>query len=299
MSIGYQFARQPSARFNETVAKIADTKPVMLIQQATQLSDVAFRIVATHAPFKAPLDEADYDQMLATATNNQFRLFPATLQPLNQSNGQHIVSFIIEANTQIKDYSETEVRERMRVLTANVFVDDSDNTIWRVVENGDQKYLVQSIKEDFAKLLGARLAKRSNQIVSNAHYAGIIPANGDYIQYYDKNLGNLAFGFAMTSNDNTVQVCERTSGNLVKIDPTHVVAAAQGSSLDKKYSLANYLVQQTGSNTVLAEEFSPAALGAFVDYMRQLYGGTDYFVQLEKLIRNRRGQPKLINTFSD
>jgi len=291
-------AMQPSARFNETIAKIAETKPIMLLQRAIALAPMAFRVVATHAPYREQLTEQDYDQMLATATGNQFRLFPATLEPLNNINGQYIVSFIAEANTAVKDYSEPYVREHMRVLSSNVFVDDSDNSIWRVVENGDQKYLVQSIKEDYAKLIGERLARRASQVVSSANYAGIVPANGDYLQFYASDKGNLAYGFALSS-DGKLQVGERESGKLIEIAPAHVVAAVQGTSLEKKYSLAQHMINETGGTAVLAEEISPAALTAFVDYFRTLYSNTDFFASLEKLVRNRRSQPRITELMHD
>jgi hypothetical protein len=274
--------------FQRAMASIASAKPTLILQNAMKLSPIAFRIVASHAPYKDALLESDYVAMVQAATNNQFQLLSDTFEPLGISNGQRVVSGIIEAYTAVKDYDPSYVKDHMAVLAENIFRDKDDDSIWNVVTNGDQKYLVQSVKEDFGQLIGARLARTSAQIVANANYAGIVPANGDYICYYSPNNHSLAWGYALAT-DQELQVFERKEKKLHTIHPAHVVICAQGNSLDNKYNMVKWIAAQSpNTNRVLADDFTPAAQSAYLDYMRTLYSGTDYFTKLEQLIMHRR-----------
>jgi len=278
-------AAVPSRRFHQAIAKIAEAKPTLLLQQAIALSNIAFRVTAAHAPHRQALSERDYDEMVAAATENKFRLFPDTLEIIGAERGQQIISGIVEANSEVRDFEAN--KERVRVLAANTFIDDVDNSIWRVVENSGKKFLVQSVKEDYASLIGARLARRAGQVVASANYPGLVPANGDYVQFYHPQ-GQLAWGFAITAADNKIKVLERDSRQLVDITPAHVVAACDGLSLDKKHSAAHHMLDTSRHANILAAAIEDTALTAYLDYMRNLFGDTDYFRQLEKLIRERR-----------
>jgi hypothetical protein len=288
-----------NSRTFAALAKAAITPPVLLLQQATPLSNTAFRVVAAHAPSQLLLDENAYNDMIMLATDKQFRLLPDSLMSVKDYSQQIINSMIIEANTEVLEYDETYIKDKMRVMSANVFVDDSDQTIWRVVGDGVDRMLVQSVHEDFAELLNARLARRANQVVASANYIDINPENGDYIEYYNAEAGTLSWGFAVNTMED-LQVFDRAQQQLFKITAANILAAADGINLDNKYSLANRIMQDDRSRFALAENISPSALSAYVDYMRTLFAGTDYFAELEKLIRQRRGKgPAIINTIHD
>lgn len=279
-----------SRRLNETVARLAAAKPRLILQSAVELNPTTFRIVASHAPIAGELNEADYSEMLRNATEKKFSLIPDTVDVLTDENThQEVITALIEASAPAKRYDEDYVRANMRVLAANSFMDDTDQTIWRVVGDGDNRMLVQSLREDFAGLLSARLARTPGAVVASAIYSGITPANGDYIYYYNTEAGNLAFGFAVTSGDQ-LKVFDRTAAQLFDISAAHVVAAADGTTLDKKYSLAAHIMEDR-SRQSLAENISPSALNAYLDYMRTLYSGTEYFRDLEKLVKLRRSLP--------
>lgn len=294
------FSRTSStSRTYAALAKAAATPPVLLLQHAAQLSPSAFRVVACHGPSRLELDEAAYNNMIVAATNKQFRLIPDTLIPLSDYSQQVVFSGIIEANTAIRDYDETYIKSNMRVMTANVFVDDSDQTIWRVVGDGPDKMLVQSVHEDFAALLNDRLVRRASQAVA-ASLPEFVVDNGDYIEYFHNDSGSLHWGFAMHSQDNKLQVFDRQDKELHAITTAHILSAADGNSLDKQYSLANRIQQENRDNhTVLADTITPSALNAYVDYMRTLFAGTEYFSQLEKLIKQRRTGGEVYNTIHD
>ena len=270
-----------SNRFHEAVAKIAESKPDLMLQQAKQLSNTAFSVTASHAPYREELTRADYENMVLSATNNQFRFVSDTLVKLRSTSSDVVVSGIIEANTMTKEYDETDVRNNMRVITANVFADNEDK-IWRVVESGGVKHLVQSISEDFAQLIKSRLARRSNEIVSSAVYNGIVPADGDYVMFYDTNNSAINYGFAMTVAGD-LHVGSRHSNDFTKIDSSQVIMAADGDSLDRKHSL-NHMMKAATPNE---SDFNSDTEG-YLNYMRQLFAGTDYFQGLEKLLSNRR-----------
>jgi hypothetical protein len=59
--------------------------------------------------------------------------------------------------------------------------------------------------------------------------------------------------------------------------------------LDSKKSLVAFINNsRDGTDKVLADDFTPQAQNAYLDYMRTLYSDTDYFKSLESLIMERR-----------
>jgi len=284
-----------SPRIMTTLAKIKNSKPTLLLQEARQLNATAFRVVASFAPIgKQPITANDLSEMVLTATDGQFRLIADTATPLDKVHDQCVVAMIVEANTQVREYDEAFIKDKCRALAKNLFSDNEDK-IWQVVDAGENKMLVQSVREDFAKLISSRLARKTNQIVSSisyqASYAGMLPANGDYICYYNPERQMLAWGFALATvraNEGDLNVFDRTERKLVPISTASVIPSrvVEGNSLDKKHSLLNYI--QSNMNTrVLAEDITPAAMSNILDYMRMLYADTDYFDELEDLVSLR------------
>lgn len=288
-----------TARLHHTLARIADAKPQLLLQRALPLSNSAFRITASHGVNRLNIDEDGYNDLVMAATKRVFGLVPDTLVFLADDISRQIVlSAIIQANTEVRDYSEQNLRG-MRAVSANVFADDSDNSIWRVIGDGDNRALVQNMKEDFSALLAARLERRAEAVVT-ANYAGEVPANGDYVYYYNPEFYQTGFGFALTSSDNKLQVYDRERNAAFAITAGHIIEINDGEALPKEYSLVARMLEDAGrSRAVLADVIAPAAFTAYLDYMRTLFAGTDYFAELERQIKSSRKSGGTMTTIHD
>ena len=275
-----------SNKFHERLTAIASADPDMYLQNAYPLkgSNTAFRITATHAPVPMPLTRQNYFNMTATMMENSFCLIPDTLEDVGNKGTLKVISAIVEANTQVKEFKEDEVRASYKCLSANIFIDDEDS-IWKVVESNGQKHLVQQIKEDFGELIAARIARaRGNQIVS-ANFSGIVPNTHDYIAYYNVQSQSLGYGYALAGDK--LQVVDRRLREPVDITTANIIAVVDGNSLSKDYNANKHFSEE--NNEVLADTMSRGnLLDSYLTYYKSLFGGSQYYAQLEKLIAERK-----------
>jgi hypothetical protein len=287
-----------SYSFANKMVAIASAVPDVAIQNAVQLRDsnTAFRITASHTPSVNPLTRQDYMDMVSKAFDNKFVLIADSLEMLDIRPNAVIVSGIIEANVMVKEFKEDEVRASMKVLAANVFQDNEDD-IWTVAESNGTKHLVQSVKEDFARIVTSRLARKSSQVLANANYSGIVPESGDYIAYYNVKNQTVQSGFAMVADD--MVVYDRVQIEAINITTANILEVVPGSNLNDNYSLAKHI---NDTSKVMADDMSTNFLQKYLQYARNLFGGTAYFEGLEKLVAKRRqwgNKNAYISTYSN
>ncbi len=226
---------------------------------------------------------ADYEATLAELFDGKFRCVAGSMFPFeHQYNVNPLMRVVVARNAPTKDYTP-EVQAGLKIVSANVFQDEGDDTLWKLVESNGAKRLVQTTTEDFAGIFRSKMAR--NSVVASTNDAVVAYHDGDYVCFYNSVTAAVDFGFVGIRPDGHY-VFSRSTGKPVRILPDQVLECAFFQEPD--VTLGRQTVEAMPSfkkaEMVLADTYS---WDAYMDYMRTLYGNTDFFKALEKLIKER------------
>lgn len=243
----------------------------------------ALLIFETDSQESAHASFSDYEETLAELFDGKFRCVAGSMFPFEHQHSKNpLMRVVVARNAPTKDYTP-EVQASMRVVSANVFQDDEDNSLWKLVESNGSKRLVQTTTEDFAGIFRSKLARSA--VVASTNDAVVSYHDGDYVCFYNSVTAAVDFGFVGIKNDGHY-VLSRTNGKSFRILPDQVLECAFFQEPD--VTLGRQTVEAMPSfkkaEMVLADTYS---WDAYIDYMRTLYGNTEFFKQLEKLIKER------------
>lgn len=251
--------------------------PNIHIQEHTHLGNNTFSILCSHPANSKGFTEEEYEKAVTAAFNRKFSLVSGTLLPVDTSDPRKLVRMIIAPNTEVVPYTE-EATQKMKVVRANMFVDDEDK-IWRVVGDDESgRHLVQVSEDNYNEILSAR---RSRLVVNASENNTLEFANGDYIFYFSPETYTVKAGFGLHTNYKGDVVFDRESGKTVEICKEQVVEAIDGTSLDEDK-------RADIKHSELSVDFGSDMASRHLEYMRKLYNGTDYFRKLEELVNKRR-----------
>lgn len=225
---------------------------------------------------------ADYEETLAELFDGKFRCVADTMFEFEHSYSKApLMRVVVARNANSKDYTP-ENQKGMKLVSANVFQDAEDETLWKLVESNGAKRLVQTTQEDFTGIFASKLAR--NSVVASTNDAVVSYYDGDYVSFFNTASGAVDYGFVGIRQDGHY-VQSRNSGKTVRILPDQILEAA--CFADHETTLGGKTLTMPAfkkAEMVLADTHS---WEAYVDYMRTLYGNTDFFKALEKLIRAR------------
>lgn len=259
------------ARVAERTATLAATRGLTLaVEQVHMIGKGAARLVVSHTA--GDYCEDDYRKAVAGLYENRVALVEGTVQDVSSDHATQS-SLFVSLNTLSKPFSE-EATKGMSVVTANVFADPSDNTIWSVRGDGAARALVQQSNDDLAAILQAR---RSRMITTAGFTPSTLPENGDYVMYLDEASLTTRFGMTMRLNDGDICVVDRQAGDARRIGPHQILAAANDLEVDVG-------VRPYETKTALSSDMGNRMLA----YWRKLFGSnTAYFARLEQLVRSK------------
>jgi hypothetical protein len=275
---------------SEALSEINASLPAMMPQSVVSLSNTSFKVLSAYVPLSRELDVDDIKTMHSAAFGDQFELISESVEFVGAEGRKNVITSILEANLVSKPYEERTVKA-MKLIQANVFMDDESH-IWRATGKGDNRRLVQSVKEDFKAIITARLNARRNEMIASLINKGVpsIEVNpGDFALFYNANSAALDCGFALSEDDH-YKVFSYDNREFVTVDPQAMIRVVEGSSLIKSATmLDNDEFRMTDG------EFSTNLSKKYQDYMQFLYNGTDYFNNLKALLqlRHKNGMSSL------
>lgn len=177
-------------RFQERVSSTA----ALSLTSFKQVTPTLAKVVITHAN----LEKLSKDQIRhEIASLFDFKASPveASFRSIHTTSLPAIVGFV-RVNRESKPYNQKEVAS-LRVLAANMFMDETDDSLWSVKATGDgQKMLCRQVKEDIAQLLetAAVHVHRAPELSSIASYA--LP--GDVVAYVDPKTETVKRGIVLS-----------------------------------------------------------------------------------------------------
>lgn len=248
------------------------------IQSFHALSPVSARVVAatdSHVTNLAVLN-AGFRQTMGKA-GERMALVPGTQRTESvayTNSGHKIISAVAICANAVRP-SLPETYQSMTCVTANVWMDNVDKTMWRTEGEGDDRRLVCT--DD-----GSNLAELLSRASSNGPLLSFSPSPvrlspGEVAIYFDTSNHQVRAGFALPGSR-----VYSDAGKLVRIDPASVTRtfALQGETAAEREGLANVQRLLAGVDESLVTSASAmVALKPIIDYWSTLFGRQSPFVQ--------------------
>jgi hypothetical protein len=283
-------------RFLQALAKVHTSLPDLSLQSFTTIANsnnTVFRFTAAHGKAAKDLNLGDYCTMVTSSFGDQFSLIPGSMDLVASTNLKDIVSGIVVSNTVSKPVTREDLKNEYRLVSANVFMDEEDK-IWKMVGDGNERRLVQAIKEDLDKILESRMARRSSEIVASSliNYVGLSPERGDYVMYYSVNSMDYNYGYGVVAG-NSILVAPRNNHTVETIVSEQIIACVESESLPEEKQDKRVMAMMFNNPKATTQNFSSDMGSEYLNYMRQIYADTPFYEKLEELIGLRRNVANL------
>lgn len=130
----------------------------------------------------------------------------------------------IRANQAVRvlDGNEEKLTAKYRVMSSNILMDKSDQSLWDMKVGASGKYLTCRAQEDLSELVAATVQRRSD-VPRLAHIAIAKAAQSELVAYVDEN-GDMDHGFAIATNEDQVRVLSYARRIPVTVDYDSVVS---------------------------------------------------------------------------
>ena len=278
-------------RFSSVLARVQNALPTLSLQAYTVIpssNKTVYRFTAAYGRPKKELTVQDCSDMCYAAFGDQFTLVPGSVEIVAKTASKDVISGILSANTLSVSVNKDELKKDYRLVSANVFMDNEDK-IWQLVGDGENRRLVQAIKEDLGKILEARLAKKAEAVVASSltNYFGVTPERGDYALYYSAASMDYDYGYAVVAGSD-IFVAPRNRNMIEKVVSEQIIDCVEASSLPDEKQDMRVMSMMFNTPKATSSNFSAEMATEYLNYMRQIYADTSYFDKLEELISLRR-----------
>lgn len=251
--------------FSKVIANLRGSDmPEFDVVEVQPINALAARLVLQASEIEGFTQE-QWRDAVASKFDGQVKLVKSSLSqfPSTMKSAYNLACHVT-ATTKSKAYTQ-EAAEGMILVKANLFKDEADN-LWRVVEMGGHKRLIQTANDNLDEILAARLSRRQGvyRLEASAKNPSINLNGVDYISYFNTSTNTVRCGQAIVASDK-LQVLDRLSGQLIEIMPTQIVASRYNEKIEA--------------------DLTPSDKHEHLEYMRILFGNEpEYFSSLEQLL---------------
>jgi hypothetical protein len=231
------------------------------ITEYTQLTPTTAKVIAS---IIGDLSPEEFCDRMTAALKNEAAPIRASFRWLDK--GRSMIGFVT-AVPPVRAYDANTVEAKYRKITANTFMDKSDESIWEVKPGSGGSYLTRKANDNLAELIeAARVSPRG----STARMYQVVQASvnkGELLAYVDGNSNQVHYGFCMeASADESYKVLSHTTNEVETVPTAHIVAAYE-IDIPKNITAA----------------ITPADKKNSIDYYKKLYFYDPAY--LEKVIR--------------
>ena len=175
-----------------------------------------------------------------------------------------VVSGFLKSKPEVRDAKEA---ASLKMVVANVFMDETDNSIWQ--QQGTQ--LVKTKSEDLAELVAIASVEPMNRRAPKVALAMVQPyvgpENTQYIAFVDPITASLTFG--------------------ARIGTDHVYDPVNGVC-EIAQNLVVQVVNLNGQDRIESAGVDASSVDSMIDYYAKVYEyDPEYFVHLEEMIRSQ------------
>ena len=243
----------------EKFIKECEENPVSLaLQKSVNLGNGAYKVLCevSRPDFKP--------QALKKAVGNLFKNKVSLVEASVITKAPQLLSMIVKANVRSIAFDEKNIPVNKKKVTATVYADLDDNSIWEVAKVGNKTRLVLKADENFDEIF-----KNSTRICTASMLDKPIEVmSGDYVSYYNSKEGKIKAGYALVSNDDEIEVTDKNM-ETEEVDPEAIIQSADLTSLDKNPVQA--ALQGEGLNKVM-------------DYMGKMFKDTEFYNALDNMM---------------
>lgn len=215
----------------------------------------------------------DYSAAFAVLSHNEGYLIPQTIEilPYDRANYK-LISGIVRANNTSLPFEEAIAERKLKVITANVFMDDENNT-WNLEGEGDDRRLVQTRCEDFGQLITSRLKRIGNIALASSQtvFEGSNVKNADYVLAYCVDTDSFRSGVVVASDAEKVTIVG--AKDTFTVDRAQIVVSA-----DTDLNFDANIVR------AFAEKDVKARAKLVMDYLKQVYADKQFMTEYSKLV---------------
>jgi len=266
-----------SNRTFELVASVASRLPAMQIQDYRTIGKDKFAVLFTSSKTNVAFDQHDYSAALAEQTDNKLSIVADSLfySPINDARSTTpLLTCIISANNEVVPYSDEELKKRGLTSVAGNVLEDEENTIWKIVSNGDNKHLVQVTKDDYSGLLAKRrqraqmTASTQDAVAKAGDVFDVGFQDTDFVYFINPEIEAMDYGIAIKTSGGNNYVVSKSTKNPVQIEAHQVIEAlgTTGYGLDL-YNKRRELTAKTGGYK------------DYIEYLIDMYGKNSEYVK--------------------
>lgn len=230
----------------------------MVLQSHKKLDSSVYKIICRCS--NPQLDYSSAQDMVSNHFNNKFKVVKNSIK----SHGNSLVSMIVKANVKSIALDSIGENSNKKMVTAGVYTDTDDNSIWEVKEVNGQKRLFKKNEDDFESCF-----KYGNTITAGCMFTAVSPYAGDFVTFYNKNTGAVEAGFILVSNDHEMEVFTEDE-ELIPLDSEDEIVNA----LD---------LSECEMNPVEAA-MSKQEQDKVLDYMRKIYKNSEMIAELKNIM---------------
>lgn len=251
--------RNLAGKINNVVAKVTDFQPLN-----AQIARVAVTLSSAY------VSQADATAAIARATNNQaspvlgsFRAVPNALVPT-------LIGFV-SANREVVTGDDDRAK-RFQAQTASILMDPTDETLWRVVEEGGATLFVRTDTQDLHTALAS--VRTRDVRAPQLQLAAAESTSGEFISYVSAD-GALKHGFVVHASEGDVEVLPSDAEDEEIISEDQVVEA----------HFLDDLNQEAAAAGIESTNFDSRSKEAMKEFYKRMYSyAPDYLAKVIKQI---------------
>jgi hypothetical protein len=238
------------------------------ISEYTMYSDKIARVVAN---FVGTMDASEARDRLSSALGNQATPIRSSFRWLEQ--GRSALGFV-QLTPQVRSYEEKTIKAKYHMVTANVFMDPTDDSIWEVKPGSGGNYLARKGQENLADLIEASRTGTAN---SAPRMASIVSASisqrpNQFVAFVSTQ-GMVDYGFCTKASASAYDILSTTTSEIESVAREGVVGV---------YTVeipANIHAGVT-SNKVKSASAGPGDVSAQIEYYRKAYSYAPEYVEM-------------------
>lgn len=237
--------------------RVATTANLETVEQVNE------RLVRVVAAFNRLPSASEVASIMGQHFGQKLEVVPHSWR-VREESAKIVLSGFMRSKPEVRDAKES---ANLKMVVANVFMDESDNSIWQ--QQGNQ--LVKTKTEDLSELVAIASVQPINRrepklaLASVQPYVG--PTNTQYVAFVDPVTASLSFG--------------------ARIGEDHVYDPVNGVA-EIAQNLVVHVVNLNGQDRIEVAGVNASDADAMVDYYAKVYEyDPEYFAQLEDMIRSQ------------
>ncbi len=212
---------------------------------------------------------AGINEFLSDIGADKFEAVAGSVFPIDKNARTYAAA--LKAKTVSLPYNDENLKNKL-MISANVFKDESDDTMWRVQGSGESARIVQVSDEDQTEIL-RNVYNSSAKLALASSFDKTVVLCGDMCAFYNEASAEVEFGIAVDATETGYKLVTSKDKEVIEVVREAILAMTETE-------VGDYVA--TASDAV-------SALQEYINYTRSLYNEkNEYITALESLLKTIR-----------